>query len=435
MLFFHQKGDCTTSLQWEITKYNVQAVMSYDEETKYNNGKNYQCKPSQLILSDKTYILQSMHVHIGSSEHVLYGTGWSGWSRRQRSSIRSSLMAELHLIHHDINDSNQLSVVGIMIQQQPENDSTDTNKDQQSTWNSILSSWLYQWQQVAEGTRASCTNKNKNNNHNRRHRQMQSPRLFIHNSTKTVTPNRKMENNLEQQQQEQVSHPYDLLHSLGMALYFHQYWGSLTTPPCRQGILWHVLETPIPIRTSQYQWLQQLVTGYINPNTCQVQTSAASPNTNSTVRPLQQRHHRTIRRICPTTSAQNVSKMPAIIVTMWIIGIAAGCLALVSLMLWIYQQRQRQRNQKYHYHFIPCSRFLIPPSRNRTDSMVFLDESDGEEHVSEGNHKRIELLDRSSSTPSLPPLSINTNDDPIVSASLNQMQQTRHHRQNRRRWL
>jgi carbonic anhydrase len=42
---------------------------------------------------------------------------------------------------------------------------------------------------------------------------------------------------------------------------YYQFMGSLTTPPCSEGVLWMVLKQPMTIGTSQYKLFTQL---YLN---------------------------------------------------------------------------------------------------------------------------------------------------------------------------
>eukprot|EP01024_Parvocaulis_polyphysoides_P023343 TRINITY_DN2157_c0_g1_i1.p2 TRINITY_DN2157_c0_g1~~TRINITY_DN2157_c0_g1_i1.p2 ORF type:complete len:154 (-),score=14.80 TRINITY_DN2157_c0_g1_i1:165-626(-) len=37
------------------------------------------------------------------------------------------------------------------------------------------------------------------------------------------------------------------------------YEGSLTTPPCTEGVLWHIIRDPLPVSKDQVKWLQDAI--------------------------------------------------------------------------------------------------------------------------------------------------------------------------------
>ena len=75
--------------------------------------------------------------------------------------------------------------------------------------------------------------------------------------------------------------PYDIWPTI----YFYRYQGQLTAPPCSEIVVWRILDEPLLISRKQYKQLARLLTGYIDPETCEA-ASAVSPR-GENYRPLE----------------------------------------------------------------------------------------------------------------------------------------------------
>ena len=81
--------------------------------------------------------------------------------------------------------------------------------------------------------------------------------------------------------------PYDIWPTI----HFYRYKGMITTPPCSEIVSWRVMDEPLLISRRQYKTLARLLQeSYVDSDTCEY-TTAASPHTGETIRPLQELNH------------------------------------------------------------------------------------------------------------------------------------------------
>ena len=66
-------------------------------------------------------------------------------------------------------------------------------------------------------------------------------------------------------EESRVEAPVDLTDLLPAARRAYRYPGSLTTPPCTEGIRWMVLARPVRISEEQLEALEQIVEGNARP--------------------------------------------------------------------------------------------------------------------------------------------------------------------------
>jgi carbonic anhydrase len=305
-------GNCSTDdMTFAITMYNAKAVLSSTSES--DNSNNSTCF---FVQNDKAWRLQSFHVQLGW-EHY-FGVGSIMVQEYQGSGSH----AELHFVHK--NEDGDILVVAVWLE------GLKSNADN-PTFATLLSQW---------------------------------------NDTRTIPDNcvaavRKSRRQLDQSSYDDDSssssssyyppvNPYALIPSNSA---FFSYKGSLTTPPCTEGVAWRVYETVVPISRHQFDWLRDLViTGYIDPATCQPVTAADSLN--STVRPAQHRNGRTISRTCPTVD-------PARLFFGWATYVMAA-LALVGVT-YVYRRRYgRATTQPKDMDDNP----LVPNNNNNNNSVV-----------------------------------------------------------------
>jgi carbonic anhydrase len=66
-------------------------------------------------------------------------------------------------------------------------------------------------------------------------------------------------------EQERVEHPVDLTGLLPASRRAYRYPGSLTTPPCTEGVRWMVLARPVTVSEHQLEALEEIVEGNARP--------------------------------------------------------------------------------------------------------------------------------------------------------------------------
>lgn len=99
-------------------------------------------------------------------------------------------------------------------------------------------------------------------------------------------------------------HPYDWYVKANTEYYF-RYEGSMTEPPCFEGVHWRIVKDPIKVNPSQLRRLHALIKNRLNPDTCEFDTAAApkfegASNKIRANRPLQMRspRHRAVYCEC-----------------------------------------------------------------------------------------------------------------------------------------
>lgn len=70
---------------------------------------------------------------------------------------------------------------------------------------------------------------------------------------------------LEKQQTEKASVPVDLAQLLPADRAYFSFMGSLTTPPCTEGVLWLVMREPLPVSSQQLAVMQRLYPANARP--------------------------------------------------------------------------------------------------------------------------------------------------------------------------
>ena len=70
---------------------------------------------------------------------------------------------------------------------------------------------------------------------------------------------------LEKQVTEKASVPVDLAQLLPADRAYFSFMGSLTTPPCTEGVLWLVMRDPLPVSTQQLAVMERLYPANARP--------------------------------------------------------------------------------------------------------------------------------------------------------------------------
>jgi carbonic anhydrase len=246
-------GNCSSDdMTFAITTYNAKAVLSSSSEESDGSSSNNTCF---FVQNDKAWRLLSFHVQLGW-EHY-FGVDSIMVQEYQGSGSH----AELHYVHQ--NEDGDILVVAVWLEGLKSNADNPTFATLLSQWNNTRT--------IPE----NCVSARRR----RRRRQLDQLSYDDDASSSYYPP----------------VNPYALIPSNSA---FFSYKGSLTTPPCTEGVAWRVYEAVVPISRRQFDWLRDLViTGYIDPATCQPVTAA--DRLNSTVRPAQHRNGRTISRTCP----------------------------------------------------------------------------------------------------------------------------------------
>lgn len=117
---------------------------------------------------------------------------------------------------------------------------------------------------------------------------------------------------------------YDLIPENNFGHYY-QYYGSLTTPPCTEQVLWIVVQEPLTISQSQADTLKSLVVNYQDPTQCTL-ASVASHN-GTTNRPTQPLNGRSIEHICPPISFMGQNQRWG--------GVGGGGFTDLALLSWV----------------------------------------------------------------------------------------------------
>jgi carbonic anhydrase len=212
-----------------------------------------------------------MHMHIGS-EHRLDGVTYDG---------------EFHIVHRKSNGYH-FAVVAVLFSIQEDSDS---DAEQYST--TILGDLLDAWEDAEYLVDKDCGVRRLEEEGGKRRKNSvltETPRK----RSKSDEANRQLEDNTEQQQQDSFDVYARLIPENAS---FYHYYGSLTTPPCTEAVLWAVADSPLRIPAYQYKRLVDLTLSYRDPDTCKLST-AASPKTKTTNRPVQGLNGRTVTRIC-----------------------------------------------------------------------------------------------------------------------------------------
>jgi carbonic anhydrase len=270
-------GNCSSDeMTYEITTHGVKSDLA-DSSTCFF-----------LQNSNKAWRLKSLHAHLGWEHYI----GANSIMEQDYTGSRSH--SELHFVHK--NADGDYMVVAVWLEGLKSNADNPTFATLLSHWNSSRI--------VPENCDAD------------RRRRLDQQTYYDDASSYYYPP----------------VNPYSLIPA--NSAYF-SYKGSLTTPPCTEGVAWRIFETVVPISRNQFNLLRDLViTGYIDPDTCQPVTAADSLN--STVRPVQHRNGRSIIRTCPTVD-------PARLVIVWATYVIAA-LAMVGVTYY-YRRKQFGRTE------------------------------------------------------------------------------------------
>lgn len=197
---------------------------------------------------DNAWVALQFHIHAGS-DHALDGANFG---------------ADMHVVHKEVN-SDRLAVLGLFL-------------DPTSPEGGQFADVIPGWKKVKAATLLNCTATNKTST-----------------TTTQSLGNRSRHLGKNGRTLQKSFNPYALIPK---GATFYNYQGSLTTPPCTQGVTWNVVDTPVSISVREYDDLINLILDYVNPKTCAPGT-VASPS-GYTSRPVQPLNNRTITHICPT---------------------------------------------------------------------------------------------------------------------------------------
>jgi carbonic anhydrase len=253
--------DCTREdMTFDITPYSLRASFPLSDDT---------CSRPTLTASGRfdDYALLWMELH-ARSEHVIEGKRYD---------------AELQMIHGGLGvEEGGIMAVSLLIE------ATASADNLEFEW------MLQQWEQVAEQEALDCS---------RRNRQLRKVSDYeLKSEPKEEAPS------LEKTQRRELQfrpspcdtdrfgagceplaprrrmYPYNLWPSI----WYYGYSGSLTTPPCTNGVQWRVLEQPLQISRRQHKQLTQVLTRS-RDSSCELDTKV-NPTTGENFRPLQPRN-------------------------------------------------------------------------------------------------------------------------------------------------
>lgn len=269
-------------------------LLSNVVQMSYPNSSVCSASTAQFPGIDGTYAITQFHIH-DSSEHKINGDYFA---------------AELHMVFQLVNGTLN-AVVALPIQ--------PDSKTDNPVFSPILSAWKQSYLRVLEACNISTSGLDFSS----------SRRRF------TVPSTRR---NLQANASSSFS-AYDLIPPGST---YYTYNGSLTTPPCTQGVWWSVLDTPMLVSVRQYEQLSMVLLGYRNTTTCQL-ASASSPS-GSTGRPIQPLNGRTVVRVCPSMYTQLSSQAggasssagaPSMGMLLWTRLIMLGLVQLVVVVVFV----------------------------------------------------------------------------------------------------
>lgn len=240
---FFSESCSSADMTFAITNHNVQAELYDSTKCYFQHGT-------------KAWRLISLHAHLGWEHYFSVDS----ILEKDYTGIRSR--SEIHLVHQNTNGD--IMIVAVWLE------GLGSNSD-----HAVMEEMLTQWNNTLMSADA-C-------NAERRRRRHLDEGAVYYSDTSSSTDNNHV-------------NPYKLIPSSSS---FFSYKGSLTVPPCTEGVAWRVFETVVPISKRQFTWLTDIIIdGYIDPDTCQPGSVANSFN--RTVRPVQHRNGRKIRRTCPS---------------------------------------------------------------------------------------------------------------------------------------
>eukprot|EP00977_Amphora_coffeiformis_P004729 scaffold1007_cov176-Amphora_coffeaeformis.AAC.35 len=278
-------------MEYSITDHNLDATT------------NQQCALKDPLQSDVLWVLNSFHLHLGW-EHQLEKDvpNWNYHTAKQ---------VELHLVHSkqssDNYQSDDESKLGVAIRFEVQKDAGD---------HPIVAQLLSHWSSVQN----DCTGA--------------------------------VSQSYSGMYESSVDDVYNLLSSTEP---FYRYNGSLTTPPCRQGVTWFVTQQVRFISTVQFEAMTGLLVGYRNDE-CTLATVAS--DWNRTARPLQQRNGRTVDLVCSCVRRQE-RQLVALVVSLILVSVVVA-----GFVLW---QSRRTMLAKYFSPSVKESLFSV----EQTGSMQF----------------------------------------------------------------
>jgi carbonic anhydrase len=241
---FIQAGNCNVSdLRFELLSNVVEAV--YPESSVCTVGTMQ--IPAVATTTDGSsmiFELKQFHIH-ASSEHSL---------------DQEFFDAELHIVHQQRDNNNQLAVIGIFIVSDSEDDNLDFDQ--------MLNEWEVEYSLMLD----TCSNTR---------RQLSSTLR----KTTTTTDDTS----------------FNIYNLIPQGTSFYRYNGSLTTPPCSEIVDWSVAEIPLFISVHQYRKLMSIILNYRHSETCEL-ASIASPS-GTTSRPIQPLNQRHVQHICASSSS------------------------------------------------------------------------------------------------------------------------------------
>ena len=248
-------------LEYQITDHNVQATV-LDPSL---------CSIRGLVVDDSaTWNLVSIHAHLG-------------WEHTPNTRCGAdAAQSEVHFIHQSSLDASARMVVAVWL---------DASDDDQS--NDVLDYLLQQWSSLRDddnNDNADCQD-------------------YVDDDDGGGDDERRR---LDDGSPQEILNVYDLM-PRGSDVY--AYNGSLTTPPCTEGVTWRVLDKTVRMSMAQYTTLVELITGYRDADTCE-RLTVADLSQNRTVRPTMPLNDREVLHLCPTGIRRKL-------ISFWLLGVAA----------------------------------------------------------------------------------------------------------------